>query len=108
MCSRRNPLAELRDGSVQRLGDSKDGFDSWISDTAFDAADVGAVEIGLFSEPVLGKASLVADTCNVTAKRSERAITGRHFARNYAQKMAPSLWTIGYNLLARRERSCGQ
>ena len=74
-----------------------DYFDSWITDTALDAAHVGAIKAGFFCEFVLREAAFGAELCDVPAEGSQRLITFWH-GRNIAPKSAVRLWTIGYNL----------
>src|SRR5262245_20837479 len=50
---------------------------------------------------VLGKTSLAANASDIAAKRSERAISGRHFARNHAQKNGAL--SVGYRLQSEAE-----
>ena len=64
-----HPLAEVANGNVERAGDAQHGLDAGVAHPAFDAADVGAVEVRLFGERVLREAALVADSGDVAAER---------------------------------------
>jgi len=55
--SRLDPFAKLFHVDREGLGEVKDGLDSRIANTPLDAADVGAIKIGLFCELILGKSA---------------------------------------------------
>ena len=68
---------------------------SRIANTALDAAQVSAVEVGFLGKFVLGKSSFVEDMGNVPTEGSEDFITSRHWA-NHAPNDARS--SVAYRL----------
>ena len=85
------------------MGDLKDSLDARIADASLNAADVGAVEIGLFGKFVLGKLRRSRYRATFRPKAaSVRSLTG--IVCMMRTTMPWRLWTIGYNVSLRNIR----
>ena len=85
----------MKNRNAQRSGQLYDDFDSRIANSSFNPTQVGAVEVCLFCESVLGKSSFVANTRNVATKGDESFVPNRHLV-NHAGKDARS--SVAYRL----------
>jgi hypothetical protein len=65
-------------GAQSDLGELGDVLDSGIAQAAFDAADVGGIEVGAFGEFFLRELFRLADAADVQSKSEEDSIAFRH------------------------------
>jgi len=89
--SRVHSFAELVHRDAKRTSKADDDFDSRITNTALNAAQVRAVEISLLCEFVLGKSSFVADTSDVPSEGRESFVLNRHLANHAANDACSSV-----------------
>jgi hypothetical protein len=64
--SRFNSFAKLIHGHSECVGEPNNYFDSWISNSALNTAEVGAVKVGFFGQFILRELGFAAEAGDVT------------------------------------------
>jgi hypothetical protein len=80
---------------IQRFRNPENGLDARVADTALDAADVGAIEVGSFGELVLREFPPGADPGDISTEGNEGPVTHWHVA-HHVRNLAPA--SVDYRL----------
>jgi hypothetical protein len=70
--------AKFRDGGAKGFGNSRYAMDAGIADAAFDAADVGRMQAGFFSQRFLAQAKDLAVFSDAKPKCGQDRLSFRH------------------------------